>query len=90
MSHCLNKNIKTNKNIYKNGNADSLANMPAMGIYNYDKITIREFKAENPELQKKRDIYNDKLNCTYDHEYQLLEKADKDFYKNLNSLSIFS
>ncbi len=58
------------KYIYKNGNADSLANMPAMGNYNYDKITIREFKAENPEIQKKLDIYNDKLNCTYDHEYQ--------------------
>lgn len=68
------------KYIYINGNADSLANMPAMGNYNYDKITIREFKAENPEIQKKLDIYNDKLNCT----------ADKYFYKNLNSLSIFS
>lgn len=57
------------KIIYKNAYADSLPHMPSMGIYNYDVITIREFKADNSELQKKIDIYNDCYNCTFDHEY---------------------
>lgn len=57
------------KIIYKNAYADSLPHMPSMGIYNYDVITIREFKADSPELQKKVDIYNNCYNCTFDHEY---------------------
>lgn len=57
------------KIIYKNEYADSLPHMPSMGLYNYDVITIREFKADTPELQKKVDIYNNRYNCTFDHEY---------------------
>ena len=56
--------------IFTKAPADTLANMPAMGRCNYDVIVIREFKADNPELQEKMNRYNDCLNGTYVHEEQ--------------------
>ena len=56
--------------VYRNEYADSLTDMPAMGKYVYDEIVIRNFKADNPELQKIMDVYNDSLNCTSVHEEQ--------------------
>ena len=52
------------KIMYKYGNLDSLPNMPSMGRYDYDNITIREFVADNAELQQKMARYTDAHNCT--------------------------
>lgn len=56
--------------IFKNKNAVPYKNMPAMGVYDYDMIKIREFTAENPNVQEKIDKNNNKYNCTFRHEYQ--------------------
>ncbi len=62
------KNPQDSAIIYQLGSMDSLVNMPSMGICNWGKITIREFRADNKELQEKVDVYNDEYNKTYDHE----------------------
>lgn len=56
--------------IYRIGERDSLFHMPSMGVHNYDMLTVREFITDNPQLQKRMDVYNDSYNCTYRHEYQ--------------------
>ncbi len=49
---------------------DSLGYLPTLGNYSYDRLNLRYFKADNDELQKIVDVYNDAYNCTYRHEYQ--------------------
>lgn len=69
----LQKNIlnaqNAGKKIYQDANMDTLPRFPNLGEYRYDMITIREFKANNSELQKEIDIYNDRYNATSIHEY---------------------
>lgn len=55
---------------YVLGQSDTLSVIPGLGLHNYNLITIREFVADNSELQKWVDQYNDKYNCTYRHELQ--------------------
>lgn len=60
----------TKKIVYQNKKSNTFSQMPAIGkIYNYNFIAICEFKADNPKLQKQLDIFNDRYNCTFDHEY---------------------
>jgi len=62
---------KNNSDImYKIGARDSLPNMLSMGRQNYDILTVREFIADNPDLQSVMDVYNDSHNATRRHEYQ--------------------
>ncbi len=75
------------KIMYKYGNLDSLPNMPSMGRYDYDHITIREFWADNTELQQKMDKYNDTQNCTYRHEFQHFLNAQNGL-RNWNDYSL--
>lgn len=56
--------------VYGMGAKDSLGYLPSFGRYNYDRLNLRYFKADSEELQKVVDVYNDKYNCTYRHEYQ--------------------
>lgn len=81
------KEKEAKKIIYKNASSDSLANMPSMGINNYDMITIREFVADNPKLQKIMDNYNDSHNATYAHEAHHLQNT-KNGMRTWNSYSI--
>ena len=62
--------LEKDKLIYQNKDALLFENMPSMGLYNYDRITIREFKADCPKLQNKVDKNNNKFNCTFRHEFQ--------------------
>lgn len=62
--------LEKDKLIYQNKDALLFENMPSMGLYNYDCITIREFKADCPKLQNKVDKNNNKYNCTFRHEFQ--------------------
>lgn len=68
---------KTNKKtiVYREANGDTLPSMPSMGYYNYDKIIVREFVADNPKLQKIMDPYSNSYNATYDHEYKHFKNA---------------
>lgn len=54
--------------VYQLGAMDSLVNMPSMGVHNWGRITVREFRADNKKLQEKVDVYNNEYNQTYDHE----------------------
>lgn len=56
--------------IYKNKDAVLYKNMPSMGIYDFDVIKIREFTADDPNVQEKIDKNNNKYNCTFRHEFQ--------------------
>lgn len=56
--------------VYGMGAQDSLGYLPAFGRYDYGRINVRYFKADNEELQKVVDVFNDKYNCTHRHEYQ--------------------
>lgn len=62
--------LEKDKLIYQNKDALLFENMPSMGLYNYDRITIREFQANCPKLQNKVDKNNNKFNCTFRHEFQ--------------------
>ena len=56
--------------VFGMGANDSLGYLPTLGRYSYDRLNLRYFKADNDELQKIVDVYNDAYNCTHRHEYQ--------------------
>lgn len=56
--------------VYGMGAKDSLGYLPSFGMYSYDRLNLRYFKADSESLQKIVDKYNDKYNCTYRHEFQ--------------------
>lgn len=56
--------------MFKIGALDSLPNMPAMGRFDYDKLIVREFVADNPKIQNIFNKYSNSYNCTHDHEFQ--------------------
>ncbi len=63
---------KENKSgiMYRIGAQDSIPDIPLLGLYNYDQLVVREFIADNPQLQNIMDFYNDCFNCTHRHEFQ--------------------
>lgn len=64
------KNYKMSDIVYGMGAQDSLGYLPSFGSHSYGKIKLRYFKANSKALQKVVDVYNDKYNCTYRHEFQ--------------------
>ena len=49
---------------------DSLKNMPSYGKFEYNRITIRHFRSDDPVLNKLYQYSNDDYNCTTRHEFQ--------------------
>ena len=64
------KDHKMSDIVYGMGAQDSLGYIPSFGSHSYGKIKLRYFKADSEALQKVVDVYNDKYNCTYRHEFQ--------------------
>ena len=64
------KKLNMSNIVYAMGTKDSLGYIPSFGSFNRGTINLRYFKADNEALQKVVDVYNDKYNCTYKHEYQ--------------------
>lgn len=56
--------------VYGMGARDSLGYLPSFGLYSWDQLKMRYFKADNEKLQRIVDKFNDKYNCTRRHEYQ--------------------
>lgn len=56
--------------VYGMGARDSLGYLPSFGLYSWDQLKMRYFKADNEKLQRIVDLFNDKYNCTWRHEYQ--------------------
>lgn len=56
--------------VYQLGTQDSLANMPSLGFSGFEEMLIRQFEPRNCKRDMRIEIYNDKYNCTSDHEGQ--------------------
>lgn len=64
------KNGMQNRLYYFYGPNDSIPNMPSLGSMDWNRLNLRHFVSDDPQIQAWLDIYNNERNCTERHEKQ--------------------